>query len=75
MTREEARADIKSYLEMQDDGYFAERGRTREEVLNSEEIMEALVNEHMACVNRFGCEREWSCRDACDSDPGFCVAS
>lgn len=71
MTREEARADIEGYLGSQSEEYFAERGQSREEVLNNEEIMDSLVNEHMACVNRYGVERDWSVKDACDVEPGF----
>lgn len=68
---DDARSDIVFYLETQDEDYFAERGRTKEEVLSDGELIDKLAAEHQKCVNSFGCEREWSCRDACDNEPGI----
>ncbi len=67
----EAKRDIVSYLEAQDDSYFQDRGRTKEDVLLDSELLETLATEHMKCVNGFGNEREWSCQDACDCEPGI----
>ena len=71
MTKQEARSDILKYLEAQDPEYFAERSTTYLDVVQSEDIMQELVDEHMHCVNRFGCDREFSCKDACDNEPGI----
>lgn len=68
---DEARTDVVNYLEAQSEAYFAERGRRREDVMRDNELIDKLASEHEKCVNRFGCEREWSCKDACDSDPGI----
>lgn len=68
---DDAREDIVTYLEAQGEGYFAERGRSQDEVLADNDLIDKLAAEHQKCVNSFGCEREWSCRDACDSDPGI----
>ncbi len=59
------------YLEAQDNSYFQERGRTKEDVLLDSELLGALAAEHMKCVNNFGNQREWSCKDACDCEPGI----
>lgn len=67
----EAKSDIVSYLEAQDDSYFQERGCTKKDVLLDSELLETLAAEHMKCVNNFGNEREWSCQDACDCEPGI----
>lgn len=71
ITRDEAIKDIVSYLNAQPNEYFEERSTTKEEVLNDRGIILSLANEHLYCVNRIGCDREWSCKDACDNDPGF----
>lgn len=63
--------DIKNYLRAQDDEWFAERSQARENVLNNVNLLEELAMEHMRCVNRCGCDRDWSCADACDCDPGI----
>lgn len=68
---EDARQDVASYLAEQGDAYFAERGRARKDVLEDNELIDTLTEEHMRCVNRFGNDREWSVRDACDHEPGF----
>lgn len=73
LTWEAARQDILSYLAAQDAAYFAERGRTREEVLADASLIDDLTAEHWKCVNSFGNDREWSCQDACDNEPGFYV--
>ena len=71
ITKEEARKDIIKYLEAQDPEYFQKRSTTFFDVIQSEDIMQSLVDEHMHCVNRLGCNREWSYMDACDNDPGI----
>ena len=71
LTEQEAKSDILKYLKAQDPEYFAERSTTYLDVITSEDIMQELIEEHMRCVNRYGCDREWSCKDACDCEPGF----
>ena len=71
ITKEEARKDILKYLESQSPEYFEKRSTTHLDVIQSEDIIQSLVDEHMHCVNRLGCNREWSCKDACDNDPGI----
>lgn len=68
---QEAKSDVYEYLNAKDDDYFAERGRTKTDVLNDEDLIEEIAAEHYHCVNSFGNEREWSCADACDREPGF----
>lgn len=68
---EDAKKDILSYLSEQENEYFEERGRSREDVLQDTELIDSLAAEHLKCVNNFGNDREWSCKDACDSDPGI----
>lgn len=71
LTLEAARKDIVEYLGQQENDYFSERGTTKEQVIGDQELIENLAVEHMRCVNRYGNEREWSCKDACDVEPGF----
>lgn len=67
----DAKNDIFTYLAVQDETYFSMRNTTKEHVMNDAEMIEKLANEHYHCVTRFGCDRAWSYKDACDSDPGF----
>lgn len=67
----EAKEDIVAYLTAQDAAYFADRGTTKEQVLQDTLLLGLLADEHRKCVNNFGNDREWSCKDACDSDPGI----
>ena len=67
----QARADIIKYLSTQPECYFTQRGRSKVEVLNDTETIADLACEHMHCVTRFGNDREWSCKDACDHTPGI----
>lgn len=71
LTKPEAITDIFKYLKSQSDDYFEARSTTLQQLLKNENALEAIVGEHMRCVNRYGCDREWSCQDACDNDPGF----
>ena len=71
MSKQEARSDIIKYLQAQEPEYFAKRSTTYFDVVGNEDVMQNLVEEYMRCVNRYGCDREWSCKDACDNDPGF----
>ena len=68
---EEARNDVITYLSAQQEDYFTERGRTKEDVLSDAEVVNEIAAEHMRCVNRYGNEREWSVENACDVEPGF----
>lgn len=72
-SRDEAEQDIISYLTNREDTYFTERGTTKTDVLNNDCLIDALTSEHYRCVMNFGNEREWSCRDACDRDPGIAM--
>lgn len=72
-SRDEAEHDIISYLTNQDDTYFEERGTSKAAVLSNDCLIDNLASEHYKCVMSFGNEREWSCRDACDHDPGIVV--
>ena len=72
-SRDEAEHDIISYLTNQDDTYFEERGTSKAAVLSNDCLIDNLASEHYKCVMGFGNEREWSCRDACDHDPGIVV--
>ena len=72
-SRDEAEHDIISYLTNQDDTYFEERGTSKAAVLSNDCLIDNLAAEHYKCVMSFGNEREWSCRDACDHDPGIVV--
>lgn len=71
LTKPEAITDIFKYLKSQPDDYFEARSTTLQQLLKDENALEAIVGEHMRCVNRYNCDREWSCKDACDNDPGF----
>jgi len=64
-------SDILTYLERQDESYFSKRGRIKREVLEDNDLIKKLASEHQKSVNDFGCEREWSCQDACDAEPGI----
>lgn len=68
----QARADIIEYLSAQPEDYFTQRGRSKREVLRDTETIADLTCEHLHCVKRFGNDREWSCKDACDIAPGIC---
>lgn len=68
-----AHADVVEYLAAQDSEYFEKRGRSYSDLLSDTYAFEAIVEEHMHCVNSYGCERGWSVKDACDNDPGFYV--
>jgi len=68
---EDAKKDVINYLSEQENEYFTERNTTREAVFSDTELIAHLASEHLACVTCFGCEREWSVKDACDSDPGI----
>lgn len=63
--------DIKYYLQSRSDDWFAERRRGKEEVLEDKELLDELATEHLRSVNKCGCDRDWSCADACDCDPGI----
>lgn len=71
MKIEEAKKDVINYLSLQEDAYFNERNTTREAVLSDNELIAHIASEHLSCVTRFGCERDWSVKDACDSFPGI----
>ena len=70
-TFEDAKNDVISYLSSQDEHYFHDQGLTKDMVLQNANLIGLLSDEHLRCVSRYGCEREWSCKDACDSDPGI----
>lgn len=70
-TFEDAKRDVIKYLSKQSDDYFAARDTTRQAVLSNEAIIDRLASEHHKCVCSFGCDRVWSCRDACDDVPGL----
>ena len=70
----DAAKDVIEYLTGQDEAYFTERGRNKDEVLNDPVIISEIAAEHLRCVNRYGNERAWSVKDACDIEPGFAVA-
>lgn len=70
-SREEAMDDIIKYLSAQDEEYFTERETTKSKVLSDDTILADLRDEHYKCVMNFGNDRDWSCRDACDNDPGI----
>lgn len=65
------RDEVIEYLKNKNDRYFTKRGTTRERVLANDELIRAIAEEHFRCVERHGCEREWSLRNACDYDPGI----
>lgn len=68
---EDAYNDIIAYLNELSDERFIEFGTTREKVMADKEKLEELASEHYKCVTQFGNDRIWSCKDACESDPGF----
>lgn len=65
------RDEVVDYLAKQDDEYFAARGVTKASVLANDTLIRTIAEEHFRCVERYGCDREWSLRDACDNDPGI----
>lgn len=69
ITPEEAERDIINYLASQDEEFFDERKMSREEFLGNSTMMQAIAAEHLRCANRYGCERDWSCADACNNAP------
>ena len=73
-TYDTARTDIIEYLSGQDEMYFSERAVMKGDVLRSETLINKLAQEHYRCVTCYGMEREWSCKDACDHDPGIVKA-
>lgn len=70
-TMDDAKADVVAYLKAKSEEYFVARGRTKADVLADDELLDRLVAEHYKCVSKFGCTREFSVEDACDSDPGI----
>lgn len=67
----DAKEDVINYLKQQDDNYFLSRNTTRDTVLSDTDLIDHIASEHLACVTRFDCEREWSVKDACDVSPGI----
>jgi len=67
----ECRQDVIAYLSQQEEEYFTKRGCTKEAILNDKEVIDKIAFEHKKCVTSFGCDQEWSCKHACDCDPGF----
>ena len=67
----DAKGDILAYLSAQKEAYFLSRGATKAAVLQNPELIDTLAAEHRKCVNNFGNDREWSCKDACDAEPGI----
>lgn len=65
------RDEVIDYLIAQDEEYFAERGTTKAYVLANDELIRDIAEEHYRCVERYGVDRAWSLRDACDNDPGI----
>ena len=43
MNYQEAKSDVYEYLNAKDDDYFAERGRTKTDVLNDEDLIEEIL--------------------------------
>lgn len=70
ITYEESMADVVAYLESQEESYFADRDTTKADVMADKELLGLLATEHRKCVNRYGNDRDWSCADACDNEPG-----
>lgn len=70
-SREEAMDDIIKYLSAQGEEYFEKRETTKSKVLADDTILADLRDEHYKCVMNFGNDRDWSCRDACDNNPGI----
>lgn len=71
LTEEEALADVRQYLERQNDQYFADRRTTKEEVLADTELLGKLAGRHHRTVNIAGGDRQSSCTYACNFDPGI----
>lgn len=71
ISRAMAHADVVEYLAAQDSDYFEKRGRSYSDLLSDTIAFEAIVEEHIKCVNFFGCDRRLSVKDACDTEPGF----
>lgn len=71
LTEEEALADIREYLELQSDQYFADRKTTKEEVLADTALLNQLAGRHHCIVNMFAGARQSSCMNACDYEPGI----
>lgn len=71
MNYETAKAEIIAYLKQQDNEYFRERNTTKNRVLADERLIDVLASEHLHCVMSFGNKPEWSCKDACDNNPGI----
>ena len=69
--RQESMQDVVLYLTLKDENYFSERDTSKKEVLQNEDLLKRLADEHYKCVHEFGCEREWSIKDACDNEPGI----
>lgn len=70
----EARKDIVDFLNSRPPEWFEEYDRTKWSVLNDAQLIEELVNEHLICVNRYGCDRRLSISGACTLYPGICLA-
>lgn len=70
MNFDEAMRDIREYLEAQEDEYFEEKGTTREAVMADTDRLAWCAREHKKCVEAYGVDREFSCKDACDKAPG-----
>lgn len=71
LTEEEALSDVRQYLEQQPDQYFADRRTTKEEVLADTELLGKLAGRHHCMVNMFDGDRQNSCMNACDYEPGI----
>lgn len=71
ITFDAARQDVIRYLTTKDDKYFEERGTTRNAVFCDYEQLDLIASEHLKCVNSYGCDIEWSLKDACDVEPGI----
>lgn len=67
----EARKDVLEFLNGLPGEVFSESGTTKADVLADEDLLERITAEHLHCVNRFGNDRAWSCRDACLVEPGI----
>lgn len=63
---EDARNDVIQYLSKQDDKYFAERGYTKD-ILLDDDVIDNIVVNHMDTVRNFNCSRDHSCEEACNN--------
>lgn len=70
-TFQEAREEVLGYLKLQEESYFMEHETTEEAVLANSDLIDEVAFEHLHCVNSFGCDPNWSLKDACDNDPGI----